>query len=61
MGGMPSAEELAKLEGLEAASGMADDDLMSDSGAQVAEIQRSAVKTSPAKASSDDDTPQKSS
>jgi len=60
MGGMPTGDELAKLEGLEAASGVADDDLMSDSGAQVAEIQRNVVKTSP-EASSVDDAPQKSS
>ena len=41
MGGMPTSKELAKIEGLEEEDQHDDEDLMSDSGAQVAEFQRS--------------------
>lgn len=40
MGGMPTGKELAQIEGIGAKSDRDDDDLMSDSGAQVVEYQR---------------------
>ena len=45
MGGMPTGKLLAQIEGLDAKADSDNDDIMSDSGAQVREFQRQSVPT----------------
>jgi hypothetical protein len=59
MGGMPTGKLLAQIEGLDAKADSDNDDIMSDSGAQVREFQRQSVPTLQADELETDCTPQK--